>query len=76
MSIQLGPMQTVEPPALLDVRALSRLLRCSPRHVSRLARSGRMPAPIRLGVLVRWDRNVIRQWIADGCSRVRKEDVK
>jgi excisionase family DNA binding protein len=58
--------------ALLDVRAIAKLLGCSARHVTRLADSGRMPAPLRLGALVRWDRNAVEKWIADGCLPVRK----
>ncbi len=46
-------------------------LGCSTRHVYRLADSGRMPRPIKLGSLVRWPRAVIEQWIADGCPSVR-----
>ncbi len=46
-------------------------LGCSTRHVYRLADSGRMPRPIKLGTLVRWPRAVIEQWIADGCPNVR-----
>ncbi len=46
-------------------------LGCSTRHVYRLADSGRMPRPIKLGSLVRWPRAVIEQWIADGCPNIR-----
>ena len=45
---------------------------CSPRHVYRLADAGRMPAPIKLGTLVRWDLEEIDRWIADGCPSVRQ----
>jgi excisionase family DNA binding protein len=62
--------------ALLDVRAVAKLLGCSPRHVTRLAHSGRMPSAMRLGVLVRWSRAAIEQWIAEGCPPVRKEAAK
>lgn len=46
-------------------------LKCSKRTVCRLADSGRMPRPIKLGSLVRWQRAVIEQWISDGCPNVR-----
>lgn len=52
---------------LLDVREVASALHCSRRHIQRLADSGRMPAPLRLGCLVRWRRDEILQWIADGC---------
>ena len=57
--------------ALLDVRAVAKLLDCSPRHVYRLADSGRMPPPVKLGQLVRWGRAGLEGWIASGCPSVR-----
>jgi excisionase family DNA binding protein len=55
------------PAALLDVRAVARLLDCSARHVYRLADAGRMPAPVQIGRLVRWQRAAVESWIAAGC---------
>lgn len=57
---------------LLTVRDVAGLLHCSPRTVYRLADSGRMPGPVRLGALVRWPGAVIEQWIAEGCPNCRK----
>ncbi len=54
-------------PALLGVKEVARLLNCSPRTVYRLADSGRIPAPVRLGSLVRWSCGVLDEWIAEGC---------
>lgn len=56
---------------LLDVRAVAELCGCSPRHVYRLSDSGKMPRPIKLGALVRWQRSVLTAWLADGCPAVR-----
>ncbi|MCL4743291.1 MAG: helix-turn-helix domain-containing protein [Phycisphaerales bacterium] len=56
---------------LLDVRQISTLLSCSSRHIYRLCDAGRMPRPVRLGALVRWDRAVIERWIAAGCPNCR-----
>ena len=58
--------------ALLDVRAVAQLLDCSPRHVYRLADTGRMPAPVHIGALVRWRRADLDAWLADGCRPVRR----
>ena len=55
-----------------DVKAVAQTLDCSPRHVYRLADAGRMPAPLRLGSLVRWDLEEIDRWIADGCKPVER----
>jgi excisionase family DNA binding protein len=57
--------------ALLDVEQVAELLNCSARHVYRLADAGRMPAPVRLGALVRWRRQDLETWIADGCRPCR-----
>jgi predicted DNA-binding transcriptional regulator AlpA len=53
---------------LLDSHEVAALLQCSVRHIHRLSAKGRIPPPIRLGGLVRWDRSVIEQWVA-ACSR-------
>ena len=58
--------------ALLDVRAVAELLGCSTRHVYRLSDAGRMPAPLRLGSLVRWSKSSIEQWIEAGCPSCRR----
>ncbi len=55
------------PAALLDVDEVALVLKCSARTVYRLAGSGRIPRPIRLGGLVRWRREVVEDWIASGC---------
>jgi excisionase family DNA binding protein len=62
---------TAPEPALLDVRGVSRLLNCSPRHVYRLCDADRMPRPIRLGTLLRWKRRELEEWLASGCQPVR-----
>ena len=55
---------------LLDVLAVAELLGCSPRHIYRLADGGKMPPPVKLGTLVRWDRKRIEAWISAGCQPV------
>ncbi len=61
---------------LLNVQAVASLCDCSPRHIYRLADSGRMPASRKLGGLVRWSRAEIETWIAGGCKPVRTVKVK
>ena len=55
-----------------DVQTVAAMLACSPRHVYRLADAERMPRPLRLGSLVRWDLDAIDQWIRAGCPSCRK----
>jgi excisionase family DNA binding protein len=56
---------------LLDVQAVAGMLGCSQRHIYRLSDAGRMPAPVRLGWLVRWSKSAIEEWIAASCPSVR-----
>jgi excisionase family DNA binding protein len=60
-------MATTTPPAMLDVREVAALLKCSARTVTRLEEIGAMPPAVRLGRLCRWNRIVVEAWIADGC---------
>jgi excisionase family DNA binding protein len=57
---------------LLDVQAVAEMLGCSARHVYRLSDAGRMPAPVKLGTLVRWNRAAVDEWISAGCRPVRQ----
>jgi predicted DNA-binding transcriptional regulator AlpA len=57
--------------ALVDVDAVAAICSCSARHVYRMSDAGKMPPPLRLGALVRWNRDVIESWIAQGCPSVR-----
>jgi excisionase family DNA binding protein len=63
-------------PALIDVCAVAKLLNCSERHVYRLADAGRIPRPIKLGALVRWNRVQVEKWLADGCPATRSNRQK
>jgi excisionase family DNA binding protein len=61
-----------KPSELLDVNAVAALLGASSRTVRRLADWGRMPRPISLGRMVRWQRSVIEEWIREGCPRMER----
>ena len=58
-------------PALLDARDVAAMLKCSRRTICRLMDAGRIPAPIRLGGLLRWDRRALLEWITQGCPPCR-----
>lgn len=60
-----------EQAVLLDVTGVARLLTCSERSIWRLADAGKMPTPVRIGRLVRWQRQGLMDWIAAGCPAVR-----
>ena len=56
---------------LRDVEAVARMLDCSTRHVYRLSDAGKMPRPVKLGALCRWNLIEIEAWISTGCPTVR-----
>jgi excisionase family DNA binding protein len=56
---------------LLNVDKVARLCGCSPRTIYRLSDAGKMPRPVKIGALVRWEREAILGWIAGGCKPVR-----
>lgn len=56
---------------------MAELLGVSERHIWGLNASGRLPAPIRLGRSVRWNRDEIVAWVgAGGPPRDRWERMK
>jgi excisionase family DNA binding protein len=54
-------------PLMLTIEDVAKMLQCSDRHVTNLRREGLMPPPVKLGVLVRWPRKTIEDWIAANC---------
>jgi predicted DNA-binding transcriptional regulator AlpA len=58
-----------EPPLLLNVEDVARLCSCSIRHIEKRRKEGSLPATVPLGGkrLIRWRREDIVRWIAEGC---------
>ncbi|QDV81434.1 helix-turn-helix transcriptional regulator [Planctomycetes bacterium TBK1r] len=52
---------------LLSVTKVAERLGCSERTVYRLAGDGKMPRPVKLGVLTRWDSENLDEWVQAGC---------
>jgi len=67
MSTETDVLDLATLPPLLDVQTVAALLDCSSRHVYRLADGDKMPRPFKLGALVRWRKDDVRQWIEAGC---------
>jgi len=56
---------------LLTVKQVATRINCSQRTVYRLADSGDMPRPLKIGGwLVRWRASDIDKWIEAGCAKV------
>ena len=71
MNASLSPSKPVIGRKLGGVNAVAAKCDCSTRTVYRLSDAGRMPPPIKLGSLVRWDLDEIDEWIQAGCPAVR-----
>jgi excisionase family DNA binding protein len=71
MNASFSPAKQESRRKLGDVNAVAEVCDCSTRTVYRLSDAGRMPAPLKLGSLVRWDLDEIDRWIQAGCPAVR-----
>lgn len=59
-------MNTMEKELLTSVEA-AEMLGCSARHVVRKSEQGEMPSPVRIGRAIRWRKQELLAWIAQGC---------
>ena len=57
-------------PVLYSVKEVAALLDCSTREVYRLRDARKVPAPIKLGGMVRWIKTELDQWLANRCRPV------
>ncbi|MCE3014842.1 MAG: helix-turn-helix transcriptional regulator [Pirellula sp.] len=57
-------------PWLVPATEFARLLHVSTRTLWRLQSLGNLPKPIRIGKSIRWNIQVIRNWIENGCPSV------
>ncbi|WP_414707219.1 helix-turn-helix domain-containing protein [Rhodopirellula sp. UBA1907] len=60
---------TNEPEPLWTYETASRRLNCSQRHLQRLIDSGKIPPPLQVGGLYRYQPEVIEEWIAAQASK-------
>lgn len=63
------PADTADPKPLIGTAELATRLGVSRDHVYRLTDRGTLPRPVRLGHLLRWNPDVIEDWLrreADG----------
>jgi excisionase family DNA binding protein len=54
-------------PCLVTARQVATILQVSNRTLWRMLSAKRLPAPIRVGGIVRWRVDAIETWIAAGC---------
>lgn len=54
-------------PVVVTARQLAIMLQVSKRTLFRMRSAGRLPAPLRVGGVVRWRLQDVQNWIANGC---------
>ncbi len=52
---------------MVTVSDVATLLQCGERTVHRMIETKTIPAPARIGRLIRWPKARLMQWIAEGC---------
>lgn len=68
--------QNESPPRQLKrVGYVAKLLNVSDRQVHKMAADRLMPPPLRLGGAIRWDEQVLEEWIRNGCQPLGKSSV-
>lgn len=67
-----GGASPTPPTPMLDTKQFAELLDVSTRHLRRLVDAGKCPPPVRLGACIRWSRQVVEAWIAEGCPSCRR----
>lgn len=64
-----GPYEAeVDEPLLLTAAQVARLLQISLRTLWRLRSGRKLPLPVNLGSAVRWRREEVLEWVANGCQ--------
>lgn len=54
-------------PVVVTAKQLAMMLQISKRTLFRMRSAGRLPKPVRVGGIVRWRLEDVRNWIANGC---------
>ena len=62
----IAPDPNLAAPLMLTADEFAATLRISRAHFWRLESEGKLPAPVRLGRAVRWDRRVVEAWLDAG----------
>ena len=59
---------------LIPAEKVAEMLGISKRTLWRLLSAEKLPEPIRLGSVVRWNKEEIEQWVGDGCPPLQTRD--
>jgi len=70
LAVLLGSVQADTGAEFFTADELADILKISKRHLYRLVDRGAAPKPVRLGAAVRWHRETVLRWIADGCPKI------
>jgi predicted DNA-binding transcriptional regulator AlpA len=70
---RLNPNRTESPTAesaFLRHAPVERMFDLSGNHIDRMVLEGKFPKPVRIGRSVRWNKQVLLDWIAAGCPAI------
>jgi excisionase family DNA binding protein len=59
---------------LIPAEKVAEILGISKRTLWRLLSAGKLPEPIRLGSVVRWNKDELQDWIEEGCPPLQARD--
>ena len=62
---------TTTQPATYTAQQIATMLNVGIATVWRWRDAGKLPSPVKIGAIVRWRRDDIERWIADGCPDMR-----
>ena len=60
---------------LLTIQEMAAIMNCSVASVYTMKAYGRVPPPLRIGRLVRWDPREVQQWLDNRCPSFEKKVV-
>lgn len=70
------PDSQPEPPRLVPASWLAKYLGVSRATLFRLRAAGRMPKPVKVGGIVRWRVEDVREWVDAGCPPLNEWDAR
>lgn len=70
MAKQLQQVNPSSGMALMTIEQVAEMLQTSTRTVYRRSQDGTLPAPLKIGNVTRWRRDILESWIEGGCQTV------
>lgn len=59
---------------MLTKKEVADLIKATTRHVEKMVAAGKMPRPMYIGKSVRWKKDTVQNWLAQGCPSQQEEE--